>query len=262
MWEIQDEELDEDDPTRAQPDEGEDVAEVDLDGNPVSVPPEGPVPLFNPDGSVHWERGFADAASALRVWADPEGNLVRVRLSPHWRERVSKADSPAHRASGLQTAFTQVFAVLNAVLDDADEQQGPADVEPTEVDPQGLRMSWDNFNSLTEQIEQVHDQLGSLPADEGHGRWLGDGASGEGAEGAVVVTLDHRRRYAGVRFDPRWLEASRINDVARAVMEASREAHARVAPAQYEPGLRETLTQRATHLRHELSAMMQRGFDE
>lgn len=262
MWDLPDDQLDEDDPTRPMDDDPADgtaSAEVDLDGNDPPEDQSGQTPLFAPDGSPNWTRGFADAESIVRVWCTPEGTLDRVRVSPHWRDRVGHNASSQQRSNRLAGAFLQTFAVINAVLDDADERTTQEDDE-LEVDA-GPLMSWQAYNMINEQLDDLNGQLDRLGADEGHGHWTSDGATGTGADGAVTLRLTHRGRYAGVDFNPTWLAASRIADVSRAVLEACHDAHERLAPSHFAPGLRDSLTAQTTRLRGELTAMMHRGFE-
>lgn len=254
-------ELDDFDPTNPFTAGGPDLADpesvdVDLDGQPIA-PAEPSGNLFLPDGSPDWERGFGEGSGSVRVWANPEGMITKVRVSTTWREKLNvKGRAAEMQAAALGRAFTTTFGVINIVNDPG------ASAEPTmTADGPGKEpLTWTALNRIQAQLDDAHERLAAIEPEDGHGRWRGDGATGLGAGGRVKVHLNHRGGYSRVEFAPQWLADSNVGMICNAVPEAAQDALRRFSPPEYEPGERDQLTTRITELRRELSAMMQRGF--
>ena len=76
----------------------------------LSAPDYAEFPSEELDEDANWrpELGFPDGTRAIRVWADDDGVLTRVRVSLNWREKLAD--------SSLDAAFFTAFMAMNAIL--------------------------------------------------------------------------------------------------------------------------------------------------
>lgn len=231
--------------------------ETDLEGNPLDAE-DTSQSIFLPDGTPHWDRGFGDGNNVVRVWATPEGDIHKVRVSPNWRERVGgKGKSAEVQAAGLAGSFTASFGFINILVQKPEESTAP---KVTADGPGPRPLTWADLNRVNRELDEVREQLRAIPAGQGHGRWSGSEVVGHGAGGKVAVRLNERGGYSSIQFAPEWLADSNVGMICNAVPEAARNARDKFVPPVYEPGERDLLNNRTAELRQELSAMMQRGF--
>lgn len=244
-------ELDEFDPLRAPSLDLGDADQPPVDEDPLTIDQR---PLIKADGTFDEDRGFASAASVIRVWIDDEGVINKVRVSPSWRERVAKNGGPAALATGLSRSFDQAFALINI----ARRPEYPTTPIMGETAPAQTPLSWAEMARIQQALHEVRDQVSALDSPQ-EGRWTNVPAVGTSAGGKVKVELNEFGGYDTVHFDPTWLHASRVGQICDAVPEAARRAKERFVPPVYEPSEYDQLMEKSAALRSELTAMMKRG---
>lgn len=256
MWDSDDE----DDEFRRVDDFGVDEADDDPDGVPEGDDDEDGEAggkLFGPDGEPDWERGISDNTGVLRLWSNPEGEVDRVRLSVHWRDRFGRGLDERALKRHLEGALMQVLGMVNILL-------GPPELAPMPGEGIGERerparpFSWAEFSRISDEVARLRARLDDLDEDED--RPGGPRTRGRSSNGKVRIELDEYGRYAGVDIDEEWLEEARVAQLIDAVPEAARDARARYQPPEREPSARDRLLAQVRDLNDDLSAMMKRGF--
>lgn len=193
------------------------------------------------------EAGFTEPTSSVRIWTDEDGNLIKVRVSPSWRDRVGKP--------GLSGAFNLVFVQANNWY----RTQSPA--ESMESDGREARqpLSWDSIYEVKRRNERIREQLADL-GPEANGQWVGAEAVGVTPDKEAAVRLNIHGKVHAVEFNDKWLENARVKQITDAVMRAHQSARESFVPPKYEPGERDQLMSEIADNRNELLAMMRRGF--
>ncbi|MBO1031598.1 YbaB/EbfC family nucleoid-associated protein [Tessaracoccus sp. SD287] len=192
-------------------------------------------------------RGFSDPHGAVRVWVDETVTINKVRMSPSWRDRVGK--------QGLEAAFGLVFLQINNYFRDLLPAESLAADDRTAKRP----LHWDTMWELCQRNERIRSQLAQL-GPESDGRWVGQSATGVAPDRSVAITLNVHGQLERIEFGKQWLEAARIRQISDAVVRAHQDAKAQFVPPTYEPGERDRLQHEMSDNRHELLAMMRRGF--
>lgn len=215
--------------------------------------------LSDPLDSGPWspDKGFQDGAQVLRVFVDEDKHIVKVRMSPNWRERITKVNPKASEAEGLSKAFRTTFiqiAVLDAGSVDQSDEELDNDREAKEP------LTWDAINKTIQASRSVAEQLDAL-GDGGFGQFQGQETVGTAEGNKVRLTLGVRGFAENVEFDPAWLDESRVKQVCDAVVAAYANARERFVPPTYVPGERDGLLEQQRDLRNEMLAMMRRGFE-
>ena len=192
-------------------------------------------------------RGFSDPQGAVRVWVDDTVTMSKVRMSPSWRDRVGR--------NGLEAAFGLVFLQINNYFRDLSPAESLAADDRTARRP----LHWDTMWDLCQRNERIRSQLAGL-GPESNGRWIGAPATGIAPDRSVAITLNLHGQLDRIEFAKQWLEGARIRQISDAVVRAHQDAKARFVPPTYEEGERDRLQNEMSDNRHELLAMMRRGF--
>ena len=198
------------------------------------------------------EQGFPDGCRAVRLWADGEGHLSRVRVSLNWREKTAK--------TGLDRAFLFALAEMNAYF-----HPGGFPVpypEPEPAVPHEGRFGWHSLERVNRELAEIDAQIAALGPDEPRTRWVGVAAQGDEHKGAVKVTLNVHGFAVAVNFDPQWVELPVTSrDIARAVTAAHRRARSKFSPPKVEFGRRELLLARKRHVVASMMATLSHGIE-
>ncbi|MGJ6981451.1 hypothetical protein ACSDQ9_13135 [Aestuariimicrobium soli] len=210
------------------------------------------------DGSINYDKPFADPLGMVRVWIDADRAITKVRMSPNWRDRLPS--SAGTGAEALTRAFSAAFVSINNVDRTETHTDGRVNLDGAEAEPATRPIAWDDLARLQRRSDQVMQRFDQLDDSEGHGVWHAEQAVGRAGGDKVVVTMDHTGRYLGITFDGAWLEGARVREVTTAVTAAAAEAKARVRPGTYEPGERDELFEELSSIRTEMKSLMKRGF--
>lgn len=192
-------------------------------------------------------RGFSEPHGAVRVWVDDSVTITKVRMSPSWRDRVGR--------NGLQAAFGLVFLQINNYFRDLLPAESLAADDRTAKRP----LHWDTMWEMSQRNERIRAQLSEL-GPEADGRWVGQPVTGVAPDRSVAITLNIHGQLDRIEFAKQWLESARIRQVSDAVVRAHQDAKARFVSPTYEEGERDRLQNEMSDNRHELLAMMRRGF--
>ncbi|EPH04092.1 hypothetical protein HMPREF1531_01153 [Propionibacterium sp. oral taxon 192 str. F0372] len=206
---------------------------------------------LEPD-DVGWEpsQGFPDGRRAVRVWADDDGVMTRVRVSLNWREKL--------KGSSLETAFWTAFTAMNAIFHTT-RHVLPLP-EPLPVTPYPTSAGWDALRMARLERAEVDAKMAKL-ADAPPTRWVGQSVQGSDFEDGVVVTLGLFGQPVSAKFDPKWLKTSvRSSELSRGVLGAYRRARAKYQPPQIEFGERELLAREYTRINASLLETLGNGF--
>lgn len=166
--------------------------------------------------------GFPDEFNAVRVWADENGELERVRVSLNWREKL--------KDSSLERSFFICFLLMNTFHTD---HSGPPELAPLPDPVVTEPLSWEYLGKVHREFEEISAKLEALP--ENPSRWVGTPVTGSDFEDGVIVQLDIHGLPVGVTFDPEWLDTPATSgEIARGVMAAYRRARKKHVPPTYE----------------------------
>lgn len=212
-----------------------DELEDELDEFPAapSTDDEGPE-----EDDLNWEPrfGFPDQRGIVRVWANEDGTLDRVRVSLHWRDKLK--DTP------LDRCFVECFMLMNGF-----HQPDILVPDPEPLPPEtatGL-LTWDLIASIQRQQDALDAQIAALEPSQP--RWVGKTAQGSDFEDGVIVELDLHGRPVVARFDQEWLDTpATSSEIARGVMGAYRRARKAYVPPTAEYDERTRLVQRKRQL--------------
>ncbi|WP_203567066.1 hypothetical protein [Aestuariimicrobium ganziense] len=212
------------------------------------------------NGEVNYEVPFGDPLGVVRVWINDSKVITKVRVSPNWREKLSRVNGGKAGAVQLGHAFGVAFAGINN-YDRIHQENTTVDLDGSDDLPEAREpLSWAAMARLNERSMQVHERFEALRDDEGHGHWEGEAGVGRAAGGKVSVTVAHTGKYDNVTFDETWLQGSRAREVCDAVVAAAGAAMASKGESTYVPGERDELRQERSAIRDELRALMRRGF--
>lgn len=187
----------------------EDIAPIDLDE-------------VDGDDEQDWDpgKGFPSLTNAVRIWADGQGVLTKVRVSLGWRERV--------RNSSLEDAFTEALTLLTNFYRSTDAAEFPVFAE--EIPATTQQLSWDSLLEVQAKLAELDQQIDEL-LDQPAAIWEGAEQAAVAADGHIRVTLDLHGAPALVEFDEQWLESTATaSEISRGVMAAYHEARARFTP--------------------------------
>lgn len=204
------------------------------------------------DEQIAWQpsHGFPDGSHAVRVWGNEDGELVRVRVSPNWRERL--------RDSSLEHSFTICFALLNGTLTRPPMVPDP---EPLPDLPSTDRLSWSFLDRLRREEAALEAELALLDDDDTD-RWVGEQVCEADADKRVCLQLDVHGRPMTVSFARKWLtSAASASEISRAVMSAYRQARAKYTPPVPHYSERTLQARRRDQLNRKLLAAMRGGFE-
>lgn len=171
-----------------------------------------------PEDGDHWEPalGFPSVTNALRIWADENGEITKIRLSLGWRERV--------KDSSLSEAFSEALTLLNNYYLTTEATLVPSfalDIPQTDQ-----QLSWQSLAAAQQRIDALRAELAELPA-EPLGMWQGNQPIGQSADGKVRVEMDIFGHLQHVVFDEDWLQIkATASEIARDVMAAYQDAKA------------------------------------
>lgn len=171
-----------------------------------------------PEDDGQWDpsKGFPSVTNALRIWADENGELTKVRLSLGWRERV--------KDSSLSEAFSEALTLLNNYYVTTQTTLVPS--FPLTIPQTDQQLSWESLSAAQEKIAALRAQLAEMPP-EPFGMWQGNQPIGESGDGKVRVEMDIFGCLQQVLFDEQWLaEKATASEIARDVMAAYRQARA------------------------------------
>lgn len=193
--------------------------------------------------------GFPDGTNAVRLWADEDGNLTKVRVSLSWKEKL--------RESSLEVAFSSAFTYLNGWYqlgkrtEDAIYSNIPDSTSKQTLSREALARHIKAFNELSDRISELSGPNTVTK---------GETTSASDFDGAVTVKLDANGRAFQVLFDQEWLdEEANSAGISRAVTNCYRWAKAKWRPPVEELTERGELVREQLLLSKELDAMLANG---
>lgn len=177
--------------------------------------------LVSPGFDENWtpDQGFGDPTDAVRIWADEDGNLARVRLAIGWRTRLGEAD--------LGEVLTDCFEQLNFYFHPDAELPVPDDPEP---DPRFTHMSWELLGEIRAQQLELMEKFSALGDDEPPSHWDGTEAVGDDWDDSVAVRLNVLGHPVAAAFVADWLAGASNHDITVGIMGAYRKARSRHIP--------------------------------
>ncbi len=218
------------------------------DESPTEPPADGGELAMDEEG---WTpaAGFPDGTNAVRLWADEDGNLSKVRVSLAWKEKL--------RNSSLSTAFMIALTYLNGWYQFGSLDEGDVyDDVPDSTSKQLL--SAEALAAHRRATTELHQRIMDTPGPNSIVK--GSPASASDYDGAVTVTLDPSGRAYRVDFDEEWLEnEANSAAIARSVMNCYRWAKAKWRPPTVELTERGELLREQRKLSKELDAMLANG---
>ncbi len=170
------------------------IWEEDTFDDVLKAPTGGPVEQPDEEDDLPLDGGIGDERGLVRIWADEQGHLERVRISKNWARKLN--------GTPLEVSFLEVFVALN-------NQHAPNGVQmppPPELPPstKKWRFDWDTLagwqtegDEIARRAEQISDIRPS--------QWVGEEVTGDAYNNRIVVTLDVHGRPARVDFDPGWM---------------------------------------------------------
>lgn len=197
------------------------------------------------------EQGFRDGRNAVRLWVDPDTRrLVKLRVSPQWRERL--------KGRSLEDALAEVFILAGATR--PTDPLAPPAIVAVEPDPD---LGWHDLPDVLERIAQVRgiaQELARTPAEEvAWADFRGKPAIGRGAGGKVTVTLNIAGLTQSVRFDRDWLADASSDQISGGVEEAHRRAYVAYCPPTFIPGEHDELAQHYADAHAQLEVIMSKA---
>lgn len=205
------------DPLAPMPAGGDAYEESDAVGSFGPGGDDGPLEL----GSVD-DGGFGDGI--VRIWVDDDGRLEKVRVSPHWFDKLQGSDTLAgsfHQAFHL--AGLRLSSPQDAGLPDLDDELGELP-EPT----------LENLRTVRLMIEE-NSRLIAAAAEEAAQRPMPTQRRCTGRYQGVTMVLDADGRPDEIRFDEAWLDGVQVGPLANAVMHAANKAYAQCVPSEPDP---------------------------
>jgi len=196
-----------------------------------------------------WEpsAGFPDPSNSIRIWADEDGNLTKIRVSLSWREKLQGSLSDAFNVTLMYLNNWYRVARLDFSVDD-----GPA-VHTTR------QFSADALREVQQRIEQLDARLAQLPVEDEQ-KFDGASVSASDYDGAVKMTLDLHGYPSSVYIEQKWAEEeANASAISRSVMNCYRWARAKWRPPTQAVSERGQLRQEREQLSRELLAMMSNG---
>lgn len=185
------------------------------------------------------EKGFSDPTNSVRVWADPEGGLEKVRVSLSWRTRLD--------GRPLGEAVTVSFMLMNNYLVSY-QTDDRADLPVIRSSPTPERV-----RQIADRLAEIRGALSGLdPAEFPGRRQVWEPAVGTDFENGVSVELDTSGRPAIARFDPVWLQSANSRELALGIMSSYRKARMIYRPPTVTLDLAGRLRAEQRQLLHEL----------
>ena len=163
------------------------------------------------------EKGFSDPTNSVRVWADPEGGLEKVRVWLSWRTRLD--------GRPLGEAVTVAFMLMNNYLH---AYAGPSHEQLPRI---ATRPSSSRAAQIRSRLAEIRAELAALDPAEFPGyteEW--EPAVGTDFENGVRVQLDRTGRPAIARFDPAWLQTANSRELSLGIMTSYRKARMAYRP--------------------------------
>ncbi len=195
------------------------------------------------------ELGFPDPERVIRVWADPDLTVRKVRLSLNWRKKTEKYS--------LDQAFAAAFMLINATY--LTDRYPLPEPDPLPVEPFQGPVGWHVFAQMAKERDRIQaaiDELGDVPPT----RWVGTQSTGSACQNGVVIVLGIFGQPVAANFDPDWLDTDLSSrEIDRAVMTAYRQARKAHQPPTVVFGERELLAREHDRLSRNLLASFRNG---
>lgn len=215
------------------------------ESEPAPSPEPAEVGLDDPNWTP--EHGFADPSDAIRIWADDDGGLARVRLAIGWRTRL--------RELTLDEALTGCFEAMNDYFHPDAELPVP---EEQAADPAHDMMGWELLAEIRDQQLGMLEKLSQLTADV-PSHWVGSEAVGDDWDDSVAVRLDVLGHPVAAAFVADWLAKASNHDITIGIMGAYRKARSRHVPPTVQWSEHAKLGQQAQRLRLGIHQAMRGG---
>lgn len=230
-----------------------------------SAPESGPTDMDDPLSVPHyrgdeeaeitenqsWRRelGFPDGTRAIRVWANDEGVLSKVRVSLNWREKLKN--------SSLDAAFFTVFLAMNAMLQTGAHKL--PEPEPLPAEPYDSSDGWEALLRASREQEELHRKVEKL-GDVSPTRWVGNTSVGDAFDGKVKVTLGIFGQPISAHFDSELVAGPlSSSDISRGVMAAYFRARAKHTPPTVVFGERDLLLRESDRITRSMLATFANG---
>ena len=224
-----------------------DQADESAQGGDTAEPAEQLSELSPDDADWNPRLGFPDPSNSIRIWADEDGNLTKIRVSLSWREKLQGSLSDAFNVTLMYLNNWYRVARLDFSVDD-----GPA-VHTTR------QFSADALREFQQRIEQLDARLAQLPVEDEQ-KFDGASVSASDYDGAVKMTLDLHGYPSSVYIEQKWAEEeANASTISRSVMNCYRWARGKWRPPTQAVSERGQLRQEREQLSRELLAMMSNG---